>query len=151
MKSPVTRTKIGLANKRKTKETNQRQAQTLITTLAQKNGYHSVDEYKLSIRLRRNLRSRLNKAVSGNYKTGSAIKDLGCSIEELKIKLMRAWSPGMTWKNYGLRGWNIDHILPLCLFDLTDPEQLKTACHYTNLQPLWERDNLEKRKHDGTY
>lgn len=50
----------------------------------------------------------------------------------------------MSWENYGKNGWHLDHIIPLSAFDLTDPEQLKIACHYTNIQPLWARDNLVK-------
>ena len=50
----------------------------------------------------------------------------------------------MTWENWKIDGWHIDHIKPLNSFDLTDPEQLKEACHYTNLQPLWWYDNIEK-------
>lgn len=50
----------------------------------------------------------------------------------------------MTWNNWALHGWHIDHILPLSKFDLSDPEQVKIACNYTNLQPLWAEDNLRK-------
>jgi hypothetical protein len=50
----------------------------------------------------------------------------------------------MSWENYGLKGWHIDHIKPLEKFNLLDLEQLKRACHYTNLQPLWAEDNLSK-------
>lgn len=90
------------------------------------------------------LRGRLNKALKNNYKTGSAVRDLGCSIEFLKQYLESKFQPGMTWDNI-----HIDHIRPLASFDLTDPEQLKQACHYTNLQPLWPIDNLKKgAKHD---
>lgn len=39
---------------------------------------------------------------------------------------------------------NIDHIKPLASFDLTDRSQFLEACHYTNLQPLWSEDNIEK-------
>jgi len=49
----------------------------------------------------------------------------------------------MTWDNYGKR-WDIDHFIPLSSFDLTDPEQVKKACHYKNLQPLWGKHNRIK-------
>ena len=50
----------------------------------------------------------------------------------------------MSWDNKGRAGWHIDHIIPLSAFDLTDREQVIEACHYTNLQPSWEQDNLIK-------
>lgn len=50
-----------------------------------------------------------------------------------------------------MNGWHIDHIKPLCSFDLKDKVQFKEACHYSNLQPLWAKDNLNKRKIDGTF
>lgn len=40
--------------------------------------------------------------------------------------------------------WNLDHIYPLSLLDLTAPEDFKKACHYTNLQPMWFIDNIKK-------
>jgi hypothetical protein len=50
----------------------------------------------------------------------------------------------MTWDNYGQFGWHIDHIKPLSVFDLTDREQFLEACRYTNLQPMWWKENLSK-------
>jgi hypothetical protein len=102
-------------------------------------------------RLALNLRGRLSQAFRNGYKTGSAVRDLGCSIEEFRIYLESKFQEGMSWDNYGRDGWHMDHILPLCRFDLSDEVQLKKACHYTNLQPLWAKDNLEKRKTDGTF
>jgi len=100
--------------------------------------------HDICFKLAKRLRSRLFSAVKTNQKTGSAIKDLGCGIKELKIHLEKQFEPGMTWDNHGLHGWHIDHIRPLASFDLTDIEQVRVACHYTNLQPLWAIDNLKK-------
>lgn len=96
--------------------------------------------------IRKNLRGRLSNAVKHGHKKGSAVKDLGCSISEFKLYLESKFVMGMTWNNYGRTNgcWQIDHILPLTKFDLTDREQLLRACHYTNLQPLWKIDNIKK-------
>jgi len=101
-------------------------------------------ETDILFRLSCSLRSRLVHAIKNNQKSGSAVRDLGCSIEELKSYLESKFQPGMTWENYGLYGWHIDHIQPLSKFDLGNPEQFKVACHYTNLQPLWAEENLKK-------
>lgn len=69
---------------------------------------------------------------------------LGCTIKELKIHLENLFQEGMTWENYGMFGWHIDHIKPVSLFDLTDQQQLKDCWNYKNLQPLWAIDNLKK-------
>ena len=90
------------------------------------------------------MRNRLRCAIKGNFKSGSAVKDLGCSIDELKTYLESKFKPGMYWDNWSYDGWHIDHIKPLASFDLTDRKQLLEACHYTNLQPLWAKDNLIK-------
>ena len=50
----------------------------------------------------------------------------------------------MSWDNWALDGWHIDHIKPLSSFNLENREELKKACHYTNLQPMWAEDNLRK-------
>jgi hypothetical protein len=106
----------------------------------QTNRYKTDIEYKLKV----SLRSRLNKAISGNYKSGSAVEDLGCTIDELKVHLEVQFKSGMSWDNHGRFGWHIDHIDPLTAFDLTDPVQVKTACNFKNLQPLWWKENILK-------
>lgn len=102
--------------------------------------FKTDSNYKLAC----NLRSRLKSAINGNFKSGSAVKDLGCSIEELKQYLESKFLPGMSWDNHTVDGWHIDHIKPLASFDLTDRQQFLEACHYTNLQPLWAKDNISK-------
>lgn len=112
---------------------------------AETTAYHKsrplIDE---RFRLARNLRKRLRAALKFNSKTGSAVEDLGCSIDDLKIYLESKFDSEMSWKNYGPKGWHIDHIKPLSKFDLTDTKELKKACHYTNLQPMWWKENLRK-------
>jgi len=69
---------------------------------------------------------------------------IGCSMDELKIHLESQFKKGMTWDNYGLKGWHIDHIRPCSSFDFTKEEEIRQCWHYTNLQPLWWWENLEK-------
>ena len=94
--------------------------------------------------LKKRLRDRLRKAIKNNYKAGSAVRDLGCSVEYFKEYIESKFTEGMSWNNWCVGGWVLDHIIPLNAFDLTDREQLLKAVHYTNMQPLWEDDNLRK-------
>lgn len=96
----------------------------------------------LQRRLSLNLRNRIKDALKRNSKTDSTRNLLGCSIEHLKFWLTFYFQPGMSWANYG--EWHIDHIQPCASFDLRDPRQQALCFNYTNLQPLWESDNLSK-------
>ena len=98
----------------------------------------------IQFKLSHNLRARLHSAIKGNYKVGSAVKDLGCTVEELKQYLESKFQSGMSWDNWSSDGCHIDHIKQLASFDLMDRQQLLEACHYTNLQPLWANENLTK-------
>ncbi len=102
--------------------------------------YKNEIQYKLAYLLR----TRISSAIKGNYKVGSAVRDLGCSIKDLKIHLEEQFLEGMTWENHGLYGWHIDHKLALANVDLTDREQFLKVCNFSNLQPLWAKDNLSK-------
>ena len=98
----------------------------------------------INFRLSGILRRRLRSALKQNTKSGSAIRNLGCTLTQFKTYIESLWQPGMTWANYGPKGWHIDHIKPLSSFVLTDETQLKEACNFRNLQPLWAEDNLSK-------
>jgi hypothetical protein len=125
-------------------------------------GYYKrpeVREYRLARykndvkhKLLSNLRSRIRKAVKnfGNSKKAHKTIELtGCTIIELKAHLESLWVEGMSWVNYAKDGWHIDHIRPCNTFDLTDPTQQKECFHYTNLRPLWAKDNWSRPK-DGS-
>lgn len=96
----------------------------------------------LNYRLKSNLRSRLFNAIKGDYKKGSAISDLGCSISFFRDYIASKFKQNMSWDNYGY--WHIDHIIPLASFNLNNRDEILKACHYTNLQPLWAKENLLK-------
>ena len=78
-----------------------------------------------------------------NKKLENTVTLLGCSKVELKQYLEGKFTFGMNWKNYGF-GWHIDHIKPCSKFDLARLEEQRRCFHYTNLQPLWARENLSK-------
>lgn len=106
----------------------------------ERNKRKSSIEFKIKV----NLRNRLYQAIKNDYKLGSAVKDLGCSIQDFKLYIESKWLPDMNWDNWSIHGWHIDHIIPLNSFDLTNREKLLKAVHYTNLQPLWAKDNISK-------
>ena len=103
-------------------------------------------QFDENFKLAKNLRRRISKALKKQLvsKDNSYIKLLGCSLDFAKNHIEQQFTKGMTWDNYGLYGWHIDHIKPCSSFDLTDLEQQKECFNYTNLQPLWAEDNLSK-------
>lgn len=97
--------------------------------------------FKLSRCIRRNV-YRIIYAIKKN-KQYSSLTYLGCSLEEFKIHIESQWKDGMSWDNYSINGWHIDHIIPLSYFIKNTDDPWK-ANHYTNLQPLWSHENLKK-------
>jgi hypothetical protein len=81
--------------------------------------------------------------MRSNYKAGSAVRDLGCTIENFRKHIESKFKTGMSWNNRGRWGycWHIDHIKPLANFDLTNRRQFMEACNYKNLQPMWCVEN----------
>lgn len=131
-------------NKNKKKEYSKEYSQTHKKEIYKyhNNRYKIDTNYKLAC----NLRSRCYHAIKDISKLGSTIKDLGCSIPELKVYLESKFQKGMTWENWSKTGWHIDHIQPLSSFNLSDRKEFLKAVHYTNLQPLWAEENLKKGK-----
>lgn len=90
------------------------------------------------------MRCRIRHALAGTSKSAKTFELLSCDATHLKRHLEKQFLPGMTWENYGVEGWHIDHIRPCASFDLTNPAQQRECFHYTNLQPLWAIDNIKK-------
>lgn len=103
-----------------------------------KHKYYNNIEYKLTCICR----SRLRDALKGKCKSKKTMELVGCGIDALKKHIELKFQDGMSWDNYGK--WHIDHIRPCSSFDLTDAKQQEECFHYTNLQPLWAAENLQK-------
>jgi hypothetical protein len=90
------------------------------------------------------LRTRFRHALkSQNIKKNSHVLELtSCSMDFLRKYLEKKFKKGMTWENQGQ--WHIDHRKPCASFNLANKEEQHKCFHYTNLQPLWGTENLEK-------
>ena len=103
--------------------------------------------FKLSRIMRNRLQTFLKR--KGLNKSNKTMELVGCSKDFLREHLEKQFKPGMNWSNHNFRGWHVDHIVPLSKLDCSDPDQLKRACHYSNLQPLWAEENF--KKHNSLY
>lgn len=104
----------------------------------------------ISIRFITNLRSRQRQVLKGK---ASTTEGLGCSTKQLREHLASQFTEGMSFDNYGFGKdkWHMEHIIPLASHEKDEngdwnanSEYNKKLIHYTNLQPLWEPDNLDK-------
>ena len=85
---------------------------------------------------------RVWRKNKGGKKCNTTMNLTGCDLPFLKGYLEEKFTEGMTWENHGK--WHIAHIKPCCSFNLEDEDEQKKCFHYSNLQPLWARDNLSK-------
>lgn len=88
------------------------------------------------------LRVRLGHALryNGYKKQSSTQQMLGCSYEKFKKHIEKQFTDGMNWDNRS--EWNLDHIIPLSC--ATTIEGIEKLSHYTNIRPLWTKDNKTK-------
>lgn len=117
------------------------------------NNKEKINEYKrrweknkrdtdIFFKLKQSVRHRINTIFSRTnmVKSKSSYELIGMDIVLLKKYLEEQFTVGMSWDNYG--DWHIDHIIPLS--SAKTEKELYKLCHYTNLQPLWAKDNIKK-------
>ena len=99
-------------------------------------------------RVSQRLRSSLHVAVKNIAASqvlccsgGSIYTILGCNPEFFKSHLERQFSDEMNWGNYG-EVWEIDHEKPCA--SATDENHLRQLFAYSNLRPLFKKDNQKK-------
>jgi hypothetical protein len=93
-------------------------------------------------RTKESLRSRVAKAFiqKGFTKKSRTFEIVGCSFDDLAQHIEKQFAEGMSWGNRN--EWHIDHIVPLSVAE-TEAELIKLG-HYSNLRPLFAKDNLAK-------
>ena len=83
--------------------------------------------------------------IQKNTKSSDVI---GCTNKEFRDHLASQFynhpqtGEPMTFENYGLYGWHLDHIIPIS--SAKSEADIRKLSHYSNIQPLWAEDNLKK-------
>jgi len=71
------------------------------------------------------------------------LKYIGCSPDEYRNYINSKKFADMTEYNFGTV-WQLDHIVPVELFDLTNENDLKVCFNYLNVFPMYSMDNKAK-------
>ena len=89
-------------------------------------------------------RGRMRCFVKKNAKKFTIKDMLIFNSDEFKQHIESKFKDGMTWNNYGRKGWHVDHIKPISKFNLDNIDECKSCWSLDNLQPLWWHENLTK-------
>jgi hypothetical protein len=94
-------------------------------------------------KLKSNMRNRVKKFLKLNniHSENRTFDIVGCEPKFLKEYIEQKFTEGMCWDLVG-KEIHIDHIIPLS--SANTEEDIYKLCHYTNLQPLWAKDNMSK-------
>ena len=113
---------------------------------------HKTKMAKLRRHASRLCKFRLNMKVKTYYyikrisigKYPRQLEILGSDALTIKQHFEKLFREGMSWENFGV--WQIDHKIPL--YSGKTEDEISRLCHYMNLQPLWEAENLKKGKNN---
>ena len=72
-------------------------------------------------------------------KQSSTKEVLGIGVNLYKKWIKFQFTPEMNWTNN-----EIDHVKPICMFDVTKDKELKEAFSWKNTQPLLKEDHRQK-------
>jgi len=99
--------------------------------------------YRITAAIKTRIHAILTKKDKGGRRTFDI---LGYTADDLKSHLERQFLPGMSWDNYGMFGWHVDHIVPLSAhnYATTEDADFLRAWSLNNLRPLWANENWSK-------
>lgn len=105
--------------------------------------------FRLSILLRNRINQALRYKSSYKRQKWCGTKELlGLDFNETKKYIESLFLPGMSWENWGRKGWVIDHIIPICSVNLENKEEQLKVFNYKNMRPIWNIDNIRKIQED---
>lgn len=90
----------------------------------------------------------VHRGLTKGLKAGRKWLDLlGFDVIELMAHLEKKFKTGMKWENYGVGGWEIDHVVPRSAFNYSSPDDIdfKKCWSLSNLQPMWASENRSKK------
>ncbi len=92
-------------------------------------------------RLSEIMRSKVHKMVKNSDTSYKTL--IGCDHVWFKKWISFNFDEHMNWNNLGSY-WEIDHVLPITLFNHNNLWESKICYHWTNLQPLHKTENKKK-------
>lgn len=103
----------------------------------------------IKIRLHTNVSKSIARSLNGTRKGKKWEELVGYTKQELMAHLEKQFHDGMSWDNYGINGWGIDHIIPKDAFCFNKPTDLdfKRCWALSNLQPMYVKENILKSNH----
>lgn len=91
-------------------------------------------------KLKLNMQCYIRSLVYGKRKN---VQYVSCSREQLEKWFSHIMPFGLKWTQPN--EWQIDHVIPLSFFDLNNENEISIAYHWTNMRPVFEKENREKQ------
>lgn len=93
-------------------------------------------------KLKTKLKTDIYISLKRKKKSKTLEQIIGLSLSEYKKHIENQFEDWMSWDNWGLYTWHIDHIIPLS--SAKTEEEVYLLWNYTNLRPLSANENLKK-------
>jgi len=93
-------------------------------------------------KLKTKLKTDIYISLKRKKKSKTLEQIIGLSLTEYKKHIENQFEDWMSWDNWGLHTWHIDHIIPLS--SAKTEEEVYLLWNYTNLRPLSANENLKK-------
>jgi len=94
--------------------------------------------YKISCSISSQIRNNIYKNNNHSFDI------LGYDIKSLMMHLEKQFDKTMSWNNYRAY-WEIDHIIPLSIYNMEDKDNIVKCWSLENLRPLYFVNNINKK------